>query len=69
MLHAAADQGIETPPLLRQSAGQPSGNPAFLEPGDLHAVRNDGVDWIRFGRLLRDRLVWHHCASQPNNPN
>lgn len=69
MLQAAADQSIETLPLLRESAGQPSGNPAFLPRGDLYSVRNDSVDWLRFGQLLRERLGWHHYPSEPSNLN
>jgi hypothetical protein len=26
-----------------------------------------GIDWIRYGQLLRERLGWHHHPLIPNN--
>lgn len=33
--------------------------------GDMPGVRTGGIDWIRFGALLRDALGWRDYPDQP----
>ena len=68
MLTEANARGIDTRPLMRQ-ASMPvaESDNQFLEELATVVPAVKGIDWVRFGQLLRHELGW--CETYPPHPD
>lgn len=75
MLEEAGTRSVDTTSLLMQ-ASMPAQevdwtalgkfDPAVLAPdGEHHGIQHRGVDWIRFGQLLREEIGWSWYPEWP----